>query len=136
MFPIYSAAQIPEFTWRAAEVVTELDHKPQLVVRIAVSGGYFPHRALVPMMQIVRPDGEVIPSWFTRISPDNHTLYGYFATDLPEEGVIQFGYGDGPPGRVRAAFSSKQVTRLVRDRLGRDVVVVTQASLDKFRGPR
>ena len=134
MFPIaiYSAAQIPDFTWQATEVVREVDHKPHLLVRVSVRGGFFPHRALVPVMRIVRGD-QFVRAWFTEISEDNGTLNGYFATDLPDEGIIEFGYPDGPPGRVRAVFSSRDVKRLVREKLGADVVVVKQTDVDAKR---
>ena len=135
MFPfqIYSAAQIPEFRWQAAEVVREVDHRPHLLVRVSVTGGFFPHRASPPVMQIAYGNGAYARSWFTQISPDNRTLHGYFAPDLPEEGIIEFGYPDAL-GRVHAAFSEREVRRLLRDRLDKGVVVPTQADLARRLG--
>jgi hypothetical protein len=133
MFPIYSERQIPEFTWQAKEVVREVDHRPHLLVRISVSGGHFPQRAMVPVMGITHDGKLVARSWFTEISADEQTLYGYFATDLPGEGVIEFGYAGQPLGRVRARFDGKEIRRLVRERLGREITIVTRATLEKLR---
>ena len=84
-------------------------------------------------MQIAYGKGAYARSWFTRISADNRTLHGYFAPDLPEEGIIEFGYPDAL-GRVPATFSSREVRRLLRERLDKDVVVPTQKDLNKRLG--
>ena len=69
MLPFYFEAQRVEFTWQAQEVVSEVDHKPHLVVRISVTGGFFPHRASVPIMYIVQPTWtEEKKSWWRRSS--------------------------------------------------------------------
>lgn len=134
MFPVSSQAQGPEITWQAQEVVRVVDHKPHLVVRITVAGGFFPHRALVPVMRIVRAEKTVAHSWFTEISDDNRALLGYFATDLPEEGTIEFGYCDRPLDRVRAKFDAKAIKRLSRKRLDKEVVDASMEYLKRKRG--
>jgi hypothetical protein len=122
-----------DLSWQAREVVREVDHEPHLLVRLAVAGGYFPQRALVPIMRIVQGDEIVAHSWITEISADNRTLLGYFPTDLPEEGVIEFGYPDQPLGRLRVELGGDAIRRLDRHRVDERVV---EASSDYIRRKR
>lgn len=113
----------PEYHWQAREVVREVDHRPQLLVRLTVSGGLFRHRALDPFMRIVHDDTVVADSWFTEISADSRELMGYFRGPLPPEGIIEFGYLDEPPGRAPMRFDARHIARLDRERLDQDVVL-------------
>lgn len=133
MSSIHIQAQSAEFTWQAEEVVQVVDHKPHLVVQISVAGGFFPHRALVPVMRIVQGEKIAAHSWITEISNDNRVLLGYFATDLPGEGTIEFGYPDQLI-RVPAKFNAKAIKRLDRKRLDKDVVDVSMEYLRRKRG--
>lgn len=133
MPPKRTRARPVKFTWRAQEVVQTVDHKPHLVVQISVTGGVFQHRALVPVMRITQGDKVVADSWFTEISEDNHALLGHFATDVPAQGSIEFGYVD-QLGRVPVKFEAKSIKRVDRKRLDKDVVAVTMEYLRRKRG--
>ena len=134
MFPVSFDAQPAEARWQAQEVVREVDHRPHLLVRLTVRGGYFPHRAAAPFVRIVGRDKAVVDAWFTEITGDSSALMAYFATDLPDDGVIEFGYEDQVLGRIPAAFDGKAVPRLDRKRLPSDVVETTRAYLRKKPG--
>ena len=133
MPPKRTRAAPAKFTWRAREVVQTVDHKPHLVVQISVTGGVFPQRALVPIMRTIQGKKVVAYSWYTEISNDGRTLLGHFATDVPAQGTVEFGYPD-QLGRASAKFQAKSIKRLDRKRLGRDVVDVTTEYLKRKRG--
>jgi hypothetical protein len=133
MIDMHEESRQPGLTWTAQEVVREVDHRAHLLVRITVRGGTFPHRAMGPFMRIVAGRTVVFP-WFTEISGDSGALAGYFAVDLPGEGVIEYGYPGQPPRRVPALFTPEPVQRLDRARLPRDVVEVTGEFLEEKRG--
>ena len=133
MSPMDSQAHPAELTWQAQEVVQVVDHKPHLVVQIAVTGASFPHRALVPVMRILEGEKIIAHSWFTEISNDNRALLGYFATDLPDDGTIEFGYPD-QLGRVPVRFDAKAIKRLDRKGLDKEVVDVSIEYLRRKRG--
>jgi hypothetical protein len=116
-----------DYGWQAREVVREVNHQPQLLVRLGISGGLFQHRALVPVVRIVRNQTVVADSWFTEISADGRELVGYFHRALPAYGVIEFGYPDQPLTQVPMRFDVRHVSRLDRKRLGREVVVTDAA---------
>ena len=123
-----------ELTWQAREVVRVVDHEPHLLVRLTVAGGYFPQRALVPVMRIVQGDEIVAQSWITEISADNRALLGYFPTDLPDEGVIEFGYPDQPLGRLRVELGGEAIRRLDRRRIDESVVEASSEYVRRKRG--
>lgn len=125
--------KLGELSLRAQEVVKEIDDRPHLLVRIEIGDGYFPHRAPEPFVRIVRSKGKTEASWFTAISDDNRRLMGYFSTDLPRQGTVEFGYGSEVLGRLRVRFESKAVVRLDRERLSKDVVVVSAEYLKSKR---
>lgn len=136
MSPMDSQARPPEPsepTWQAEEVVQIVDHKPHLVVQIAVTGAAFPHRALVPVMRLVQGERIIAHSWFTEISNDNRALLGYFPTDLPEDGTIEFGYPD-QLDRVPLRFDARAIKRLDRQGLAKEVVDVSSEYVRRKRG--
>lgn len=133
MSPKRTSARPTEFAWRGQEVVQTVDYKPHLVVQISVTGDVIPHRALVPVMRIVEGEKIVAHSWFTEISNDNRALIGYFATDLPRKGTIEFGYPD-QLGRVPVRFDAKAIKRLDRKRLDKEVVDASTEYLRRKRG--
>jgi hypothetical protein len=124
MFDTLYIAQLPELPFEAREVVKEIDDRPHLLVRIEISGGYFPHRAPEPFIRIITGK-KVETSWFAEISEDNRSLVGYFPTNLPRQGTVEFGYGDEVMGRLKLNFAAKNIARLDRKRLPKDVVVVS-----------
>jgi len=129
MLNIVFPDNLQELSLRAQEVVKEIDDRPHLLVRIEISGAYFPHRALEPFVKIVTSRGKAETSWFADVSDDNRRLAGYFPTDLPRQGTVEFGYGSAVLGRLRVKFESKAVTRLDRERLPEDVIEVSSKYL-------
>lgn len=113
----------PRYTWGGREVVVELDDRPHLLTRIEVRGGYFPLMAREAFMRIV-VDKKTVPAWFAKPSEDTRSLRGYFATDLPRTGVLEFGYGADLVGRIELDEAQKLDRPLDRERLPRDVVIV------------
>jgi hypothetical protein len=111
--------------WRAQEVVKELNDRPHLLVRVEITGPRFPHRAAEPFVRILSDDRVVAESWFADISEDNLRLLAYFPTDVPQGGIIEFGYGRDVMGRIQAAFESRVIQRLDRERLPKETVEVS-----------
>jgi hypothetical protein len=124
----------PKLTWQAREVVREVDHRPHLVVRLLVDRGDFPQRALVPFLHIIDGKKVIARAWFTEITDDLRGLVGYFVTDLPGEGIIEYGYDDQVLGRVRAKFNARSIKRLDRKRLSKEVIETTKEYLRKKLG--
>ena len=48
----YRMRKLPEYKVQAREVVRVLDNQPHLLVRMEISGEYFPHRAPHPFVMI------------------------------------------------------------------------------------
>lgn len=124
-----ASQQIEALTWDAREVVREIDDRPHLLVRITIRRAYFPHRAAVPFLRIRDARQQVADAWFAEVDDDNTALAGYFPTDLPESGVIEFGYGDQTIGRVPLEFRTDRVRRLDHERLPESIVPVTRRYL-------
>lgn len=124
--------QIPvrELTWHAQEVVRVVDRKPHLVVRITVTGGHFPQRALVPFIRIMEGEKQVARDWFTEIGEDG-SLIAYFQTDMPKSGVLEYGYFPEILGRIPLRFDANAIKRLDRKRLANDVMDTTSDYLRK-----
>jgi hypothetical protein len=112
----------PRYTWEGREVVVELDDRPHLLTRIEVRGGYFPLMGREAFMRIVTGD-KTVPAWFAKPSEDTRSLRGYFATDLPHTGVLEFGYGADLVGRIDLGEEQK-LDPLDRKRLPPDLVIV------------
>ena len=129
-------ARAPEVTWHAEEVIRHVDHRPHLLVRVAVQGRHFPERALVPFVRIVGEDHTAVWAWFTEISPDSRALLGYFATDLPRSGVLEYGYFPESAARVPVHFDAATIKRLDRARVDKDVIETTTEHLRGQGGPR
>ncbi|HEU0202000.1 MAG TPA: hypothetical protein VFR86_16405 [Burkholderiaceae bacterium] len=81
-------------------------------------------------MRIVLDDRKVRHAWLTGISGDASELNGYFSTDLPAQGVIEFGYDGEVRGRVPQGFDAKPVHRLDRKRLPKGVVEPTEVEIN------
>lgn len=127
-FPIDFQAQL---SWQAKEVIKELDDKPHMLTRIEISGTFFPHRAAEPFIRIVVSKRKTVTNWFTDVSEDNKRLMGYFPVDLPNEGIIEFGYGAKVMGRIPKKFNNKDIDRLDRGKLLHNPIVVETALLKK-----
>ncbi len=133
MHNIVFSGNLEKLSLRAEEVVREIDDRPHLLVRIEISGAHFPHRAAEPFVKIVTSDGAAAASWFAGVSDDNRRLMGYFPSDLPPQGTVEFGYANEVLGRLAVKFEAKAVSRLDRKRLPKDVVVVSTKDLQSRR---
>lgn len=121
----FELRQSPDLSWRADEIVRQLDDRPHLLTRIEISGGAFPHMGAEPFVRVIRK-GDMARSWFADVADDSTTLSGYFPVDLaPGEGVVEYGYGNRVFGRMGGRFDPRKIDRLDRDRLPRGLVVVT-----------
>jgi hypothetical protein len=113
-----------EYKAIAREVVKEFNDRPHLLVRIEVSGEYFPHRAPHPFIRIKAGPKKYFGDLFATVSPDNRKLIGYLPVHIPKSGFIEFGYGSEIWGAVPIVFNAKSVERLDRKRLPKDIVIV------------
>lgn len=129
----HEGPQQPGLTWQAQEVVREVDHRPHLLLRVTVRGGHFPHRAMGPFLRIAEGEQGSVPAWFTEVAGDSSALVGYFPTDVPPGGVVEYGYPGDATRRVPARFTAEPIERLDRERLGGDVVEVTRKFLESKR---
>ncbi|HII81638.1 MAG TPA: hypothetical protein HA261_14910 [Methanosarcina sp.] len=120
----YRMRKLPEYKVQAREVVRVLDNQPHLLVRMEISGEYFPHRAPHPFVMIKVNEKEYFKDLFTEVSPDNQKLLGYLPINIPSKGVIVFGYGDEIWGAVPGEFDKESVTRLDKKRLPKEIVIV------------
>ena len=99
MLPPQDVAQPVQVTWQAQEVVRVIDDRPHLLLRITLTGTTFPQRAAAPFVRVVVGESVTL-SWSTTISDDLRELHGYFPTDLPLEGIVDYGYGSRVFGRA------------------------------------
>lgn len=107
-------------TVEAREVVRDLFEVPHLLVRLTITGPYFPHRAEEPFVAVGR-----VRSKFVNISEDGLRADAYFDKPLPKAGRVVFGHRDTieliVPGRLQAA----DVVRLDHKRLLRAMPDIT-----------
>jgi hypothetical protein len=122
---------LPNYDWTGREVVVELDDRPHLLARVDVGGGYFPRMGREAFMRVVVDEKTTVRAWFAEPADDLRTLHGYFAAELPELGVLEFGYGADVMGRLELRGT---IETLDRARLPRDVVVPEQGGPRRFRG--
>jgi len=127
----YRIRKLPEYKVLAREVVKVLNDLPHLLVRIEVSGEYFPHRAPHPFVMIKVGEKEYFKDLFTEVSPDNQKLLGYLPINIPSKGVIVFGYGNEIWGTVPGEFDTASVARLDRKRLSKKVLIVDNDFLQR-----
>jgi hypothetical protein len=120
----YRMRKLPEYKAVAREVVRELDDLPHLLVRIEVSGEYFPHRAAHPFVMIKVGEEQYFKDMFTEVSADNQKLIGYLPINIPSKGDIVFGYGDEIWGSVPSKFDTESVIRLDREKLPKRIMIV------------
>lgn len=132
MLPPQDVAQPIQVTWQAQEVVRVINDRPHLLLRITITGTTFPQRAAAPFVRVVAGES-VTRSWSTTISDDLRELHGYFPTDMPLEGIVDYGYGSRVYGRAAQALQADAVRRLDRARLPPDVVDATRAYIAKMR---
>jgi hypothetical protein len=127
----FTPRKLPEYKVQMKEIVKVLNDKPHLLVRVEVSGEYFPHRDAPAFIRLKVRDEEYLNDLFTEVSPDNQKLSGYFPVNLPARGIIEFGYGTEIWGSITAEFGTESLTRLDRQRLPKGLVIVNDESAIK-----
>lgn len=126
----------PDISWRAREIVREVDDRPHLLTRIELRGGSFPQLDAQPFVRVLGERTAVL-SWFAHVADDNSSLNGYFPVDAPlDEGIIEYGYGSRVFGRIPERFDARRVERLDRERLPRDLIAVTEELVQSKREGR
>jgi hypothetical protein len=126
----------PDLSWRAHEVVSELDDRPHLLTRIELRGGSFPQLDAPAFIRVLGRRTPVV-SWFARVADDGSALSGYFPVDAPiDDGIIEYGYGSRVFGRIPAPFDARKVERLDSERLPKDLIPVTQRFIQRKEAGR
>lgn len=129
--PIY-AHNGPKLSWRASETVLELDNQPHLLTRIEIRGRAFPHMDAEPFVRIAGRRGGTL-SWFANVADDGSSLSGYFAVDaFASGGILEYGYGNRVFERIKG-FEPGKIERLDKRKLPKDLVVVTDAYIQRKR---
>lgn len=125
---------LPKYEVTTKEVVKVLNDRPHLLVRMTISGSYFPHRAPHPFIHVRVGEREYFTDYFSEVSDDNQKLIGYLPVDFPEKGVIEFGYGNEIWGTIPGEFSRDSVQTLDRQRLPRDILIVDRDFVNRRKG--
>ena len=132
-----------EFTYRrpvplqvaADEVLREFGKRPHLLLRVAVRGDSFPHRALEPFARI--EDGrKSVEALFTEVDDDERGMRAYFGSDVKLEGNLVVGYGTEVTAIIPLARIRASVTRLDPSRIEGPFHRVTTRDPGAFRRRR
>ena len=99
------------------EVIRDVNEKPQVFVRVRLTGWHFPQRALEPFVVI----GDVASN-FVVIGPDGLTADAYFEKTPPAAKRVSFGYGNIISWDFPVSISPKRIETLDRAKLHRGVV--------------
>jgi hypothetical protein len=121
----------PSYTWDGRQVVRELSDRPHLLTRIEVRGTFFPHMGREPFMRIVLDNEDTVRAWLVDVCDDHSCLRGYFPNDLPDHGIIEFGYGADLMGRVDFEARRAIIQSLDRERLPKETVMVTREFVER-----
>lgn len=89
-------------TWGAREVLVDVDNRPQLFLRVKLTGTEFPMRALIPQVWVGRVYARTVV-----VDEDRRAVRAYF-DKRPGRGRLYFGhlgraeldFGPFSPGRV------------------------------------
>jgi hypothetical protein len=98
------------------EVVADIAGKPEVFVRVKITGWHFPHRAEEPFMVI----GKIV-SRRVLISRDSLSASGYFDRLPTRAKQVSFGYGRTIGVDFPLAVDPKQIARLDRRKLDRSL---------------
>lgn len=112
MMPQRSIRTDEDLHWTLKEVVRDFDEIPHLLLRLTLTGGYFPQRAQEPYVKV----GEVA-SRLVLLSEDGLEARAYFDRPIPEGAEIIFGYGNQIVYVFPGRSSDSDILRLVRARL-------------------
>ena len=119
-----------DFSLRVQETVREFVEGNYLLLRVTVVGPYFPQRDSAPFVRIVNGRARV-HSLMAEITPDQTELRGYFPTDVPVAGFVEFGYGSQVVGRI--PVRRLRPVRLVQSRLQAGVRRIRRRDLGPFK---
>jgi hypothetical protein len=95
--------------WEGKQVLRDVSGEPFLLFRLKVAGTFFPQRAAEAFIRIGR-----LRSRFVRIAEDGQSASGYFDEPPPEEGLVEFGYGQRVYLRCQRPFAVGSTGRLKR----------------------
>ena len=118
-----------DFSWRAREVLRELEDAPHLLLRLDVLGPHFPQRDSAPFVRLVA-NRRRVAALMTEVADDQTHLRAYFPVDQPLEGRIEFGYASEVLGRI--AIRESTIDRLDRRRIDSRFHRVTRKDLGAF----
>ncbi len=110
-FPIESE----RLRWEARQVLRDLHQEPHLLMRLKLTGTYFPQRALEPFVIVGK-----VRSRFVEITDDGLSANAYFDEPLPEGEKPEFGYGEEVLLRFPRAFDNDAFQPLDPERLPRN----------------
>jgi hypothetical protein len=116
----------------ADEVVREVGTRPHLMLRVAIRGESFPHRALEPFARIDIGKRRV-ESLLTEVDDDERGIRGYFATDVPLRGTLTVGYGSEVTAVIPLEKVALRPTRLDESRIEGRFHRVTSRDPGAFR---
>ena len=119
----------------AEEVLREFGKRPHLLMRIAIRGDSFPHRALEPFARI-EEERKVAEALFTEVDEDERGMRAYFTTDVRLEGNLVVGYGTDVTAVIPLERVRGSVTRLDRSRIEGAFHRVTARDPGAFRRER
>ena len=122
-----------DFSLRVQETVREFVEGNYLLLRVTVVGPYFPQRDTAPFVRIVS-GRQRVHSLMAEITPDQTEFRGYFPTDTPVAGFVEFGYGSQVMGRV--PVRRLRPVRLMQSRLQAGVRRVRRRDLGPFKRQR
>ncbi|SEL94052.1 hypothetical protein SAMN04489760_10171 [Syntrophus gentianae] len=99
------------------EVVRDMAKKPQIFIRVRLSGWHFPERALEPFLVI----GKAV-SKFVLIDPEGTAADAYFDMMPPAAARLSFGYGNIVSWDFSIKVDPAGIERLDRERLPKGVI--------------
>ncbi|OPY86394.1 MAG: hypothetical protein A4E72_01674 [Syntrophus sp. PtaU1.Bin208] len=99
------------------EVVRDMAKKPQIFIRIRLSGWHFPERALEPFLVI----GKAV-SKFVLIDPEGTSADAYFDVMPPAAARLSFGYGNIVSWDFSIKVDPAGIERLDRERLPKGII--------------
>ena len=79
------------------EVINDLPHQ---LVRVTITGDYFPHRAKEPFVRILRSNDQYELCWFANVSEDQRSIHAYFLKGTKMSNLVDFGYGNEICGQI------------------------------------
>jgi hypothetical protein len=102
----------PRLRWSAREVLRDLHEGPHLLVRLSLTGPFFPPRSAEPFATVGK-----VRSRFVLLLEDGLRADAYFDRRLPESEPVAFGYGRRVAFRFPGGFKRSAIRRLDRTRL-------------------